>query len=314
MKILIELPTWLGDTVMATPAIENILNYYNDSKVTLIGPLSSIELFKNHPKIEKSKTIEREYISLYKNAKNLGKFDVFFSFRESFRSKLFNLLVLSKKKYQFEKNKYPGNHQVKKYYQFINDCLGIDGVVGKLILYTKGLKVKKSKLICGINPGASYGDSKRWYPDEFAKVAIELSSSYEIIIFGGPNEKDIALDIEKILIKKGVVNYQNLAGNTTVTELMEHIAKLDLFVTGDSGPMHVAAGLQVPTVSIFGPTNDDETSQWGNDKSIILKKNLECQPCMKRSCPLVHHDCMKMIKSDDVLEAVNTLNINISNY
>jgi heptosyltransferase-2 len=72
--------------------------------------------------------------------------------------------------------------------------------------------------------------------------------------------------------------------------------------------MHVAAAFQIPTVAIFGPTKDDETSQWMNDKSIIVKKNLECQPCMKRTCPLQHHECMKLITAVEVLDAVKGLN------
>ena len=71
--------------------------------------------------------------------------------------------------------------------------------------------------------------------------------------------------------------------------------------------MHIAASFQVPTVAIFGPTNDNETSQWSLEKSIIVKKNLDCQPCMKRTCPLKHHNCMSLINADDVLRAVESL-------
>ena len=71
--------------------------------------------------------------------------------------------------------------------------------------------------------------------------------------------------------------------------------------------MHIAASFKVPTVALFGPTRDDETSQWMNPKSIIVKKNLDCQPCMKRACPLKHHDCMNLIKAADVLKAVQSL-------
>jgi heptosyltransferase-2 len=72
--------------------------------------------------------------------------------------------------------------------------------------------------------------------------------------------------------------------------------------------MHLAAAFQIPTVAIFGPTKDNETSQWMNEKSMIVKKNLECQPCMKRTCPLKHHNCMKMVVASDVLRAVKTFN------
>ena len=83
---------------------------------------------------------------------------------------------------------------------------------------------------------------------------------------------------------------------------------MDLFLTGDSGPMHLAASFEVPTVAIFGPTRNKETSQWMNDKAVIVKKKLDCQPCMKRICPLKHHNCMKLIKSVDVLSAIDSLN------
>ena len=310
MKVLIELPTWLGDCVMATPTIENIVNYYNDVEITFISSFVSIEVMKYHPKVVKTVILDKKYDVLYKSLKSLGYFDKFFSFRSSVRSKFLKFFISAKNKYQFDKSKYNVGHQVEKYNNFVNNSLNINSTPGKLLLYTNSkLKTQNSKLpLLGINPGASYGSAKRWYPKEFAKVASELSSQYDIVIFGGPSEKDIAMDIEKSLIEKGVNNYQNLAGKTTIPELIDRISKLDLFITGDSGPIHVAAAFQIPTVTIFGPTKDDETSQWMNDKSIIVKKNLDCQPCMKRTCPLQHHDCMNLIKAVDVLSAVKTFN------
>jgi len=307
MKILIELPTWLGDCVMATPAIENIVNFYNDVEITFIGSFISIEALKNHPKAIKTFVLDKKYTSLYKISRDLGNFDAFFSFRSSIRSKFLKFLISAKKKYQFDKNKYQNRHQVEKYNDFVNDSLSIDSTAKKLQIYGYNIAKSKKKIL-GINPGASYGSAKRWYPQEFAKVASELSAEYDIVIFGGPSEIDIAGDIEQALIDSGVTNYKNLAGNTTITELINKISSLDLFITGDSGPMHIAAAFQIPTVSIFGPTKDKETSQWINKKSIIVKKNLNCQPCMKRTCPLQHHNCMNLIKAIDVLKAVNSIN------
>ena len=306
MKILIEIPTWLGDCVMATPAIENIVNFYNDVEITFIGSFVSIEAIKNHPKAIKTFVLDKKYTSLYKISRDLGNFDAFFSFRSSIRSKFLKFLISAKKKYQFDKNKYQNRHQVEKYNDFVNDSLSIDSTARKLQIYGYNI-VKSKKKILGINPGASYGSAKRWYPQEFAKVARELSGEYNIIIFGGPDETDIAGDIEQELINSGVTNYKNLAGNTTITELINKISSLDLFITGDSGPMHIAAAFQIPTVAIFGPTKDKETSQWMNKKSIIVKKNLNCQPCMKRICPLQHHNCMNLIKAVDVLNVVSRI-------
>ena len=92
-----------------------------------------------------------------------------------------------------------------------------------------------------------------------------------------------------------------------IDELIYYISALDMFVTGDSGPMHLAAAFEVPTVAIFGPTKHQETSQWMNDHSAIVKKELDCQPCMKRKCPLQHNNCMKLIKANEVLASVKSL-------
>jgi heptosyltransferase-2 len=81
MKILIELPSWLGDAIMTTPAIENIVNQFSDVQITLIGSLISIEALKNHPSVVSSHILDKNFIFLYKTLKTLEEFDIFFSFR-----------------------------------------------------------------------------------------------------------------------------------------------------------------------------------------------------------------------------------------
>ncbi len=307
MKLLIELPTWLGDTIMATPAIENLLKTFIDYEVTIVGSFVSTEIFKNHLRVstivvDDTKKKKNRYISLYKLAKQLGKFDMAVSFRSSFTSKLLLFFTGSRKRFSYKKIK-EEKHQVLKYNDFINKILNQNNSAGDLKLYFTPFQYSKSTL--GINPGATYGSAKRWYPNEFAKVAINLASKYDIVIFGGLEELDIAKDIEDFLKENGITNYQNIAGETTVSELIEKIAGLDLFITNDSGPMHIAGAFKVPTYSIFGPTKYKETNQWNNPHEHIITKNLDCAPCMKRVCPFGHHDCMKLITSDDVLKVIN---------
>jgi heptosyltransferase II len=320
MRIIIELPTWLGDSVMVTPAIENIVNYYSDPKITIIGSNASIELLNNHPKVIKTIVIDKRYLSLFKMARNLGEFDVFFSFRNSIRSTLLKFFIKSIDKFQFNKKKYHNTHLVEKYNNFINSCIGVSSSPNELKLRLnsndcvtidffrtfEGEKyIKSTKPILGINPGAQYGSAKRWSSRKFAIVGLELSSKFDILIFGGPKEKAITKEIEYYLKDNNVTNYYNLGGRTTVKELMGYITQLSLFITGDSGPMHIAASFQVPTIAIFGPTDDKESSQWMNNKSLIVKKNLSCQPCMKRTCPLNHHNCMELIEVGDILNAAD---------
>ena len=101
MKLLIELPTWMGDTVMVTPAIENLVNYFNNPEIVLIGSFISLETLKNHPNVHKTIILDKKITSLVKVNNNLGKFDAFFTFRSSFRATFLKFFVSAQKKYQF---------------------------------------------------------------------------------------------------------------------------------------------------------------------------------------------------------------------
>lgn len=310
MKIFIEIPSWLGDAIMATPAIQNIIKTYPNAKITLLGSFVSTQAFQGYPNIEKiivddTKKSGNRYKNLISLAKSIKKVDLSISFRRSFSSKFMMFFINSKKKYNYRRLTKKEIHLCIRYNDFVNKVLNLENEVGDLKLYFKPFNY--GKLTLGINPGATYGSAKRWYPKEFAKVAINLASKYDIVIFGGPAETDIAKDIEDELIKNGITNYQNLAGLTTIPELIEKIAGLSLFITNDSGPMHVAAAYKVRTIAIFGPTKFAETNQWNNPNGVIVTKNLECAPCMKRVCPLKHHNCMKEIKADDVLRVIEDL-------
>jgi len=322
MKILIILPNWLGDAIMTTPAIELLSKHYTNARFTFVGSYASIEALKYHPLCEKAivdetkKTTWRLF-STYKLAKELGEFDLAITFRNQIHSSLLlrftkTVICLAKASWHSKlllshtpkiKN---NQHLVKQYSEL--SMINSDSFNGKseeLKLYIKPQNF--TKLTLGINAGATYGSAKRWYPKKFAEVGAEFSKEYEILIFGGPNEIEMAQDIENNLISLGVSNYRNIAGKTSITELCSNIAGCSLFVTNDSGPMHIAAAYQVPTVAIFGPTRYKETSQWMNKKSIIVRKEMKCSPCMKRECPLGHHECMKNIHADEVIEAIKTL-------
>jgi len=315
MKIFLEIPTWLGDAVMATPAIENIVAIYPESELTIFGSFVATKLFVHHPNvkdiiIDESRAKGNRYINLYRVAKEVGRVDIALSFRKHFATKFLLWAIKAKQRFHYRREGSEGVHQVIRYNHFINQSLDINTTPGHLNIYQQKInRVTTKNLTLGINPGATYGSAKRWYPEEFAKVAIALSKRYDIVIFGGHGEVDIASEIEAYLQSSGVTNYSNLAGKTSVEELIEAISQLDLFVTADSGPMHIAAAFEIPTVALFGPTKDQETSQWRNPKGVIVKRQMACAPCMKRVCPLKHHECMKLIQADEVLEAVKALSI-----
>ena len=309
-KILIEIPTWLGDCVMTTPAIENIIKTYPDVRITIFGAFVSTAIFAEHPNVEKilldeSKKASSRLKWIYNTAKELGEFDVALTFRRTFFSRIFIWFSKAKTKGYYQRYSTKVIHQAIRYNDFINKTFNLNTSAQNLKISFEPFKY--DKLTLGINPGASYGSAKRWYPEKFAQVAIELSEHYNILIFGGPAEVDMANDIEALLKKKNIHNYKNIAGKTTIKELCQKIGGLDLLITGDSGPMHVAGAFKVPTVAIFGPTKDKETSQWMNPQGVIVKKEMACSPCMKRTCPLKHHECMKFIEAKDVLNAIKDI-------
>ncbi len=324
MKILIILPNWLGDAVMATPAIELLSAYYPRAEFTFVGSFVAIEALKYHPScknaiVDETKKAPNRVKATYELAKKLGSFDMALSFRNQIHSSLLlrltgSVLCIAKKSWHsmFLLSHTPtikaDKHLSKQYAELamINTDTW-NKTTPPLKLYIEPKKFDKPMM--GINAGATYGSAKRWYPERFAAVAKEYSESYDIIIFGGPNEVEMASEIEANLKASHVSNYTNLAGKTNIKELCSLIGGCSLFVTNDSGPMHVAAAYKVPTVSIFGPTKHTETSQWMNEKSIIVRHEMPCAPCMRRECPLGHHECMKSIEAAEVVEAVRELNL-----
>jgi len=158
---------------------------------------------------------------------------------------------------------------------------------------------EKQPLSIGINPGADR-PQKRWNPENHASVAdrlVELRGA-SIVLFGGPGEEHLALRIEKAM-KQPVTN---LAGKLSLNELAYVISRLDLFVTNDSGPMHIAAGLKTPVVALFGPEDPVHTRPYTSpDLYRIVQKELDCRPCTNKRCD--RPVCMESLKPEDVLQA-----------
>jgi heptosyltransferase-2 len=163
--------------------------------------------------------------------------------------------------------------------------------------------IQAADFLVGINPGATFGSAKRWYPDRFAEVARRLAEEWSarIIIFGGPHEVDIAADIEMHLAGSCL----NMAGKTSVRELMALIGRCNFFVTNDSGPMHIAAACGIPLVAIFGSTDHTGTAPYSKN-AVIVRKEIPCAPCKLRECP-TDRACMSAVTTEDVVDSARTL-------
>lgn len=158
--------------------------------------------------------------------------------------------------------------------------------------------VDLSKTVVGVNPGAFYGSAKRWLSDRYAALLDKLIDERDavVVVFGAPNETAIAESIQAAMRRRPVV----LTGKTQLAELIAMIACCDLFITNDSGPMHLAAALRVPTLAIFGPTDAMATGPMSSS-AFVLNKSVECSPCLLRECP-IDHRCMTQISAEEVFQ------------
>ena len=172
-----------------------------------------------------------------------------------------------------------------------------DGEAARSLLRTHGIEA--GEILIGLNPGASYGGAKRWLPDRFAEVADHLAVKYSarIILFGSGAE----LSISQYVAAKMACPSVNLAGKTTLGQLMGLIKECALLVTNDSGPMHLAAALGVPQVAIFGSTSDLATGPLSRLAEVV-RVPAECSPCFLRECP-TDFRCMTGITVGRVIAA-----------
>jgi heptosyltransferase-2 len=168
--------------------------------------------------------------------------------------------------------------------------------------------------VIGISPGAAYGNAKRWLPDRFASSAGGLATGVlglggkspatrspalqlAVLVFGSASERPLCEEVAAAL-SRSHIETRNLAGETTLREFIDLAAACRLFLTNDSGAMHVASALAVPTVAIFGATDDATTGPTG-PLARVVREHAECSPCLLRDCP-IDHRCMTRVTAERV--------------
>jgi heptosyltransferase-2 len=156
--------------------------------------------------------------------------------------------------------------------------------------------INGKNLLIGISPGAAYGPAKRWFPDRFAAVADSLIEKFEaqVIVFGSGADRPSAAEVQK----NSRYPLIDVSGKTDLLEAVVLISRCDVFISNDSGLMHVAGALGIPTVAIFGSTNPATTSPAG-ERSVVVHHDVACSPCLKEVCP-TDFRCMKLITVDEV--------------
>jgi heptosyltransferase-2 len=167
---------------------------------------------------------------------------------------------------------------------------------GAALLRDRGI----SGTVIGVSPGAAYGNAKRWLPERFAESARELSAALnaQVLLFGSAAERKLCETVSRAIGGKQI---HNLAGKTSLREFIDMASVCRIFLTNDSGAMHIASALGVPSVTVFGSTDDVTTGPTGA-LARIVREPVECSPCLLRECP-IDHRCMTRIPASRVTAA-----------
>ncbi len=336
--IIVRSPNWLGDIVMALPAmysLKKLLPEYCGFFVA--APSAYIPLFESIPWVDHIISLgtghskwTKEQIKATKDLRaGIG-----FLFVNSLRSayylkkagvkKLFgasngirNLLLSKHYKAEWHaKEKYDSTHQAYKYLAMVN-AMGApewDGdfptfnLLKNSEITVPGLReLIKHNNILAIHPGAAYGPAKRWPSENFKEVCnywIKKKNG-KVVVLGLNNESDTAEEVIKGLPENSVIN---LVGKTTLTELMFALKKSLLCLCNDSGTMHLAGALNVNGIAIFGSTDPYSTGPFG-EKWIVMMEEQDCSPCFSRVCENSAKDykCLKSVTPENICKAIDIL-------
>jgi heptosyltransferase-2 len=155
--------------------------------------------------------------------------------------------------------------------------------------------------VIGVSPGAAYGSAKRWLPERFAQAATTVAGEIgaSIAVFGSGAEREMCEEVARL------AGGRSFAGATSLRAFIDMTAACRLFLTNDSGAMHIASALGIPSVTVFGPTDETATGPTGLQARIV-REPVECAPCLKRECP-IDHRCMTRVTVDRVVEEAREL-------
>jgi lipopolysaccharide heptosyltransferase II len=210
------------------------------------------------------------------------------------RRALLNQVLAPKKK----KETRPPGHQVH-HYLALAEFVGAE-IDGALAPPRRTVRDAGAAPVIGVCPGAEYGPAKRWMPERFGQVMQEIQQSTRCDwkLFGVEGDRATG----DAVLKAAGIPCTDLIGKTTLAQLIAELRTCDLLLTNDTGTMHLAAFLGVPTVVIFGSTEPALTGPLGANHRII-RQHVACSPCFLRECPLDFR-CMEAVAVADVVDAV----------
>ncbi|MGZ3607631.1 MAG: lipopolysaccharide heptosyltransferase II [Syntrophales bacterium] len=334
-NILIRGTNWIGDAVMTLPAVRAVRNTFPAARISVLAKPWVAEIFNICPDVDEVIVFQSPgphagIAGKLRLAKELKarNFDTAILLQNAIEAAIITqlagipvragynsdgrglLLTHSVRRTEAVKRV----HQIQYYMEMVKSlgCLSAEAgvhlhpgneyqILSEKIFAEHDIGMQP--LLVGLAPGATYGPAKRWFPERFAAVGDRLIEdlSAQVLLFGSREDGKSA----DLVQQHANHRFINLAGKTNLKEAIGVISRCSLFISNDSGLMHVAGALNIPTVAIFGSTNPVTTSPVG-ERSVIICKGASCSPCLKETCP-TDFRCMDMISVEEVCQTAKGL-------
>jgi len=319
-RMLVRSPNWLGDACMAAPAVRALKRGRPDARVVVLAPEKLADFWRIVPEVD-SVLVKPNRCSVFAVARRVreaGPFDAAILLPNSPRSalevwragiprvvgyagrwrrRLLDQIIPALP------SPAPPRHHVE-HYLHLAATLGGDIADREIFSppWARPLGGTGPRTRVGLCPGAEYGPAKRWPLDRFAETAGKVSAAargqIEWVILGTPKEAALGEELSRALGG----DCRNLAGQTSLRDLVGELRTCEALLTNDTGTMHLAAFLGIPTIAIFGSTEPGWTGPIGFQHT-VLRHHVACSPCFLRECPLDFR-CMKAIAPAEAAEAV----------
>jgi heptosyltransferase-2 len=329
-RLVIRAPNWLGDAVMAIPAMAALRVAYAESHLTVAAPASVAPLFTEDTPVAPDSVLSLAGGRTGVEAVRSGKFDACVLFPNSFRSAWDTRNAGISERWGYRSSgrgwlltravKKPGRrevvHQADYYRALVRGLdLSCDDRAPQISATSSSHERAEALLrqhrwpentrYVAVMPGAAYGQAKQWPADRMAGTIARLvrERGVRCVVLGAASDRPAARAIESWLREHAPHEAPlvlDLAGQTSLGVLVGLLSRAELCVSNDSGGMHVAAALGRPVVAIFGPTDERVTRPLGDHT--VITESVFCRPCMLRDCP-IDHRCMKRITVDRVVLA-----------
>src|ERR1700678_3658726 len=313
-NILVRATNWVGDAVMSLPALRALRERFSTARISVLAKPWVADLYGRESFLDEIilysgqspwrtghelRTRRFDCAILLQNAFEaawiawLAKIPTRIGYKRDGRQLLLTRAVNVPKPGEIPR------HERFYYLEMLRRAGLIDALPACEAIRLNSGTSPNGKRIIGVSPGAAYGTAKRWLPERFAEAAGELAArrGASIALFGSKTERDLCEKVAQLLKGHQVTNF---AGQTTLTQFIDLAAGCELFLTNDSGAMHIASALGVPTVAIFGATDDTTAGPTGLNARIV-RQPVDCSPCLLRECP-IDHRCMTGVSAERVVK------------